>query len=104
MLLYLSSYYISYMPTLLKITKDHYLKCEKPNNVFSNVITSVGLDLFRYTCKGYSMGTCSACVQGCKQKVKTQLIPSLALISIAKKAGPNHILHKKTFKICVCLH
>lgn len=72
--------------------------------IFKNVINSVSLDLLCTCGKQYSMGTFSACVQRCKQKVKIQLTLSLAFISIAKKAGTNHILHKKTLEICVYLH
>lgn len=102
MVLYSSCYYMSYMPKLLKITKDYYLECGKQNHFLKRDAVSLAL---LCTCgERYSMGTFSACVQRCKQKVKIQLTLSLAFISIAKKAGTNHILHKKTLEICVYLH
>lgn len=35
------------MSTLLKITKDHYLKCEKPNNIFFKSDYFCGLGPFQ---------------------------------------------------------
>ena len=35
------------MPKLLKITEDYYLKCEKPNHFFLNMINFVSPDLFK---------------------------------------------------------